>query len=158
MAAPCLDPGAFKDYMWKRFLDPHARTQAARLMLGFISDGTPIADATLHAIEALPARHTKDLRRIVDQFPDYCDWQETWRPKGWELREERSGRIAITSPYFDREAALPRRPGKDIPPADTVLAAMNLPHVKYITQSWRTQSYASGGRTQYYLETRAARP
>ena len=111
---------SFEDVMMKRLADCHA--EACNEILASVRAGRSLSDAVSDAIEALPASKTRDLRRWIEDWEAWLEWQK-WRAGGW--RVQRSGRSVLlilpTAKYTEHsdEVAAGRRQW----PSDAAVAA-----------------------------------
>ena len=70
-AVECQDPRTFDKYLREGFFKTYGRTEAARAVVEFRKD-MPLSDAVASAIQTLPTRATKELRRAVDDYSTWC--------------------------------------------------------------------------------------
>jgi hypothetical protein len=112
----CRDPRSFEDFMRERFMD--SRSEAAETIRQLEKD-VSFMDAVALTIDALRWPTTKRLRRIVELYEPWCEWQNEWRRRGWSLRWEINPNYFTllapkSGPIFER---------RDEAPSDDVAAA-----------------------------------
>jgi hypothetical protein len=117
---------SFDDVMLKRLAECHA--EACEEILAGVKSGRSLSDAVSDTIEALPASKTRELRRWLDQWTAYEEWQQ-FEQAGWRMRKHREGYITLISPPDTF-------PGQKYPSEDVIAAAADVRAVVDAHTGW----------------------
>ncbi len=131
--ASCHDMKVFAEYMRTRFLNTGKKSAAVTAVSQFAKDA-PLSEAVLLAIESLTTRESKELRRVVDQFHDYCEWRDIWASGGWTAVRTKEHVVYITSPPIMRG-----RPPPGWPSPRIVAAAVGASAVEEVSDPWNEE-------------------
>ncbi len=156
-SASCHDMKVFAEYMRTRFLNTGKKSAAVTAVSQFAKDA-PLSEAVLLAIESLTTRESKELRRVVDQFHDYCEWHDTWKPLGWEARKDFGSTVLLASPPLGGALDDALR-GLGVPSPQIIAAAVGVSSVKSTSDPWIQNDPMKDGRSvrRYYTRFVAKR-
>lgn len=108
-----------------RFMD--SRSEAAETIRQLEKD-VSFMDAVVLTIESLGASHTRRLRRIVELYEPWCEWQNEWVRRGWTIeRDINPNYFKLISPNKQGEYLQSR---EDAPDDDIAAAAAGFDRVR----------------------------